>query len=247
MPRTTRDVLREWHPHLTSIPSRTNAFVCDTCLGPVNPNFAHCFGCNRVFGPFGAPRELREAIVPMTSALKPSAWYTALINYKKYQPVLRGLIVSIAHHFLASRRTHIAALLGGEPTMITVVPSKKGVPYETQPLRTALAISQPIREKLAQALTYNAAEPVPHLGYNPAAFPVGPASARGHRIALIEDSCVSGATAISAAGALLEHGAASVAVLSIARVVAEDFWPEDHPYRIAMKTPFDADTASWPR
>lgn len=86
-----------------------------------------------------------------------------------------------------------------------------------------------------------------NVGLAPTAFRPGPISVAGKRVLLIEDSWTSGATAISAAGALLDGGAASVLIMPIARIIPSGFWPDDHPYRTAMKLPWDPDSDQWPR
>lgn len=67
--------------------------------------------------------------------------------------------------------------------------------------------------------------------YYPTCFDPGPGEVEGQRVLLIEDSWVTGATAVSAAGALLGRGAESVVILSLARIVDVTFWAgHDHPY-----------------
>jgi hypothetical protein len=41
------------------------------------------------------------------------------------------------YHFFTTHAARIEEMLGGEASMITVVPSKRGMPYEKQPLRAA--------------------------------------------------------------------------------------------------------------
>ncbi len=76
----------------------------------------------------------------------------------------------------------------------------------------------------------------------------GPTEVSDERVILIEDTWVSGATALSAAGALLDRGAESVAILPIARMVEPDPWNScygGHPYLGVLETPYDP--AEWPR
>ena len=60
--------------------------------------------------------------------------------------------------------------------------------------------------------------------YNSSAFSAGTTSVVGERVLLMEDTWVTGATAISAAGALLREGASGVMVMPIARAVSPSFW-----------------------
>lgn len=245
--RTTRAILAEWAADIGSIPSSSHDFVCDYCLGAVT-SYRQCFGCRNVFLVAEAPRELRDLVVPMTSALSPSRWYSALSNYKRLQPELGAVIASVAHHFIASRASHIRAALGGDPDLISIVPSKRGITYANQALRRALSMVEPIASKLHQTLVHVPGTSVPRQGYNAGIFGPGPTAVSGQRVLLIEDAWVSGATAVSAAGALLAADAARVLITPVARVVEDGFWPEDHPYRIEMRKPWAPDdTSAWPR
>lgn len=245
---TARDVLREWSADIGSVPSAEHRFVCRLCLGPVT-DYRQCSACHLIFHVGAAPIALQACVVPMTSALNPSRWYTALAAYKRrfHRPYER-VLASVAHHFLSGLRTKIETALGGGIDVLTVVPSKRaGVTYETQPLRHALCLIEPIRALLRETLCYDAGVAWSRRTYTPRAFTAGPAGVEGKRVLLVEDSWVSGATAISAAGALLHLGAASVLIAPIARVIDGDYWPEDHPYRVAMREPWNPDAPTWPR
>lgn len=246
--RTSRTILAEWAPELGTVPSATNDFVCDLCLGPVS-SYRQCSGCNEVFNVGHAPLALRTLVVPMTSALNPSPWYSVLSQYKGgFHPGLGLVLASVAHHFLQSRASMIRAALAGEVDIITPVPSKRvGVSYDNQPLRLALGRAETIETKLRQTLVHDPSVAVARRSYAPNAFIAGPTSVAGKRVLLIEDAWVSGATAVSAAGALLAAGAAAVFISPIARVIPSGFWPADHPYRAAMRARWDADAADWPR
>lgn len=240
-------MLTEWSADLGSVPPIASGYTCECCLGPVT-TYRQCPGCHATFHVAGAPVRLKGRIVPMTSALNPSRWYSALASYKGFQPGLGVVLASVAHHFLHSRATQIRNLLGSDPDLITIVPSKRGITYAAQSLRAALSLIEPIARRLRQTLSHVEGQTVPRRGYNPAAFAPSGTGVTGMRILLVEDAWVSGATALSAAGALLDAGATDVLIMPIARVIDQGFWPDDHPYRIAMRKPWDPDDASaWPR
>jgi len=193
------------------------------------------------------PPALYEAVVPMTSVLNPSPWYSALVSYKGFQRRNGAILASLTYHFLDTHAASIERLLGGLPSMITIVPSKR-VPFKDQPLGIAIGWAEPIRRQLRQTLIYDTSKPVHRKDYSPSAFQPAKVRLTGERIVLIEDTWVTGATAMSAAGALLEHGAKSVGVFPVARVLNDHYWPEDHPYRAAMRQRFDeSDPFIWPR
>ena len=83
--------------------------------------------------------------------------------------------------------------------------------------------------------------------YFPEEFVAGPASVAGERVLLIDDSWVSGATVVSAAGALAREGAESLAIFVVARVVnGPGQWHHaDHPYFEALEREYDI--SHWPR
>lgn len=95
---------------------------------------------------------------------------------------------------------------------------------------------------LLQLLSFNTGALIPRQTYRPASFSTI-AQVEGLRVVLIEDSWVSGATPLSAAGALHDAGA-SVLVLPIARVVDNPAYWGEHPYVTQMTEAYDV--ARWP-
>ena len=184
----------------------------------------------------------------MTSALNPSQWYSALRGYKEFQPNHGSAIASIAFHFFDTHASRIEAMLGGPPTVFTIVPSKQGKSYSQQPLRAALSRVETLKNRLRHTLLHRGSQTYARRQYCPEIFAPGPIEVRGERIVLIEDTWVTGATAVSAAGALLENGATAVGIFPVARVLNAEYWPGDHPYRLAMQREFDPyDPTRWPR
>ena len=189
---------------------------------------------------------MERRVVPMTVALNPSTWYHTLLNYKTVQFREYGTILgSLAYRWLNQHHDRLAATLGGEPDYVAVVPSKKGrTTYETQPLRRALATVAPMRDRLREVL--RCARPVTERlrEYRPEIFEAAN-DVRGHRIVLVEDTWISGATALSAAGALLDAGAESVVITPIGREMKPAFHGEEHPYLTYLE--HDYDLEAWPR
>ncbi len=239
-----------------TVPPAAQAYVCHYCLGPQDPNFAQCAGCHRLFHRVhqlsehhweSVPGELRNSIVPMTAALNPSPWYAYLLQYKRgYLDAYGPIMAVLAHTYLGQHEAQVAGLLGGEPTCVTVVPSKRGFGYAEQPLVRALSRAPSLARQLTQTLEFIPGASVGRHQYNPAAFRRAGAALKTRRVLLLEDAWVTGATATSTAGALLREGAAAVAILSLARVVDAGYWSDaNHPYRKAMAAPYDPD--NWPR
>lgn len=189
--------------------------------------------------------QLHGAVVPMTTALQPSPWYNRLQMYKTTVKEYGWLLAALVHHYLPQHLSDIALLLGGAPAFVTVVPSKKAwVTFESQTLRRVLSVACSGQFSIVQTLEFIVGATLGRQEYKPQLF-TPTRSVNGERIILIEDTWTSGATAISAAGALLREGAAAVAILPLARQVALDFHGDDHPYVEAAREAYD--TARWPR
>jgi hypothetical protein len=224
-----------------NVPDRSSDVVCDACLGPVK-GFSRCFACNKLFS--AAPSVLAERIVPLTSALSPSPWYTRLQNYKTGHGEYAWTLVALLDRYLTAHEGNIAEMLGGTPDAVTIVPSKRpGVSFDSQMLsRVVRAVPDPRGWPLEQLLAFNDGASIPRQTYRPGAFSLV-ADVAGKRVVLIEDSWVSGATPLSAAGAL-HDGGASVLVLPIARVVDNPKYWGDHPYIAQMADGYDIER--WP-
>ena len=146
----------------------------------------------------------------------------------------------------------LSVLLGGDHTAIVPVPSKRGRTFESQPLRQAISMVRPMRELLLNALTYMPSADAPDLrrSYYPYCFDPADDTVAGHRVLLIEDTWVTGATALSAAGAIMERDAASVVILPIARVLDLAWWGRQGNVYVPKvegedRDPFDL--SRWPR
>ncbi len=246
MASTTRDFLNQYRQFFWQVPREGQANVCLLCLGAVIETYDQCFNCNELLRRSSAPQSLRGRVVPMSITPNPGTWYSILQSYKKgmwreYAPV----IASLAYEWLTVHEPAIERLLGGAIDLFTIVPSKTlGVTYDSQLLRLALSLVAPVAERLAPTLACVDREAYGRTKYAPQMFtPIAPAA--GKRIVLIEDTWITGATAASAAGALLDAGASSLVITPIARDFRVQFHGDDHPY-IALSR-LDYDVSIWPR
>lgn len=220
--------------------------VCYLCLGAVDSTYMQCYNCRKLFHESRCPSSMERRVVPMTVALNPSAWFWALQTYKAamYREHASTL-GALAYRWLSEHEHRLTSLLGGEADYVTVVPSKKGTTtYETQPLRRALSIVAPLAQRMRQALRCVAPMAERLREYRPEIF-APTLYVNGHRIILVEDTWITGATALSAAGSLLEAGAASVVITPIARDMKPTFHGKDHPYLTYID--HDYDIEAWPR
>jgi hypothetical protein len=157
----------------------------------------------------------------MTTVVNPGPWYTRLSTYKTFDFAKGDLLTAVVSLFLKSNEANIAAILGGPPALTTIVPSTSGITYALQPLRRTLARSPELDNRMTECLTYVTGQQTQRRIYTPEVFRAS-IDVVGERVVLIEDTWVTGATATSAAGALIEAGAVSVCLLPIARIVEKN-------------------------
>jgi predicted amidophosphoribosyltransferase len=247
MPKTTREYLDEYRKHFWQVPHEDDANVCRLCLGAVAGNYDQCFNCNELLRRSEAPASLRGRVVPMSIARNPGAWYSILQSYKKGAwPEYAPVVASLTYEWLTAHEVDLSELLGGEPDLLTIVPSKKmGMTFERQHLRLALALVASIANRLTATLDCVDPAAYHRTKYTSQMFRARAGTIEGKRILLIEDTWITGATAVSAAGALLAAGAQSVVIAPIARDFRVQFHAEDHPYLARIAREYDV--RFWPR
>jgi hypothetical protein len=245
-----RDIVeREFRTLYRTVPNETaHTQICGYCLGAITGGFAQCLGCFRIFRCSTCPTELMGKVVPMSVVVRPSPnapseYYTALRTYKttQWKEYCRP-IAALAYLWLNVHRESIEAMLGGPADVITIVPSKKGVTYAKSPLRQLLFH---FGNLVQQTLELRDPDAYHRTGYTPEMFKPAEAPITGKRIILVEDTWITGATAVSAGGALLDAGAESVVITPIARDYNPNFFGNDHAYGSLLQGDFDVN--AWPR
>ena len=191
---------------------RLGPAVCVLCRGPVRPGFARCYHCARhhLLG-----RDLlADAVVPISYAVKGTAFAAALWRYKSWltpsaaaQASLRALLLAFLHDHGACVWRHAGM---PAPGRLAVVPTGCGRPGPP-PL---LALAGPYLRLPVTRLAVRPGEQ----GRDPnanrfRAERCGP----GASVLLLEDTWVTGASAQSAAAALKRAGARHVAVVVLGR------------------------------
>jgi hypothetical protein len=199
-------------PVLYQVRPRAAGPDCATCRGPVGPGYARCYQCERhdLLG----PGLLADAVVPVSYAVKGTAWAADLWRYKSGpapDAPARAWLRALLLVFLRDHGTCVWRQAGmPPPTRLAVVPTGCGRPGPHPLLRLV----------------------GPHLG-----LPTAPLAIRPGRqgreldpdrflagrlpdapsVLLLEDSWVSGASAQSAAVALKRAGARQVAIVVAGR------------------------------
>lgn len=135
---TVNSLLEELSPEAGQVQSLTEAWVCNTCLGPVRGTFSTCYACGQL-SKAGVPAHLTNSVVPASIAMNPGRWYRRLATYKAGTPPYRAHLAALAWAYLDRHEDKLAELAGGKLTIVTPVPSKKGRSYVEQPLQQALS------------------------------------------------------------------------------------------------------------
>jgi hypothetical protein len=212
-----RGWVRAQAPRL-SAPQPAGRGLCATCHGPARPGHARCYQCG--LHAQCAPGSLADLVVPLAYAPKGGQHARNLWIYKSSQPDaaaaragLRALLVVFLHDHgpCVWPRAGMAA-----PTHLAVVPSGRGRPG-LHPLRQLIGpyLVMPWAELASRS---PAGHPARDL--DPDRF--GAPRLPGARVALLDDTWTSGASAQSAAMSLRLAGARSVAVIVLGRHLGAD-------------------------
>jgi hypothetical protein len=198
-----------------------------------------CFACRTVHQRLHQPL---APVLPVSLCPLPGPLYSLLIGYKE-SPVAEvrrhsaALVDGLFTVFLRQHRRCVFEQLKGPPTLVLPVPStsRPGPP----PLDRAAGLRDHVPHALqfesnsqplwCPDLLQRADAPVGHMAAHPGAFAVPPWAGplvTGTRIALLDDTYVSGARSQSAAAALRQAGAHRVLIVPLGRVIRPDIIPE---------------------
>lgn len=246
---TPKEVLQLWTPRVRQVPPVDTPNTCHLCLGPSNPGYNTCYRCAFDWRPHPEYAGACDLIVPATVVVQPSDWYSAVYHYKSKPnyPAFAPVLAVVLREWLAYHAGRVVTALGGPPDLAAVVPSRK-VPPPTPlysvaewAVRNTPALAGLGVDPTAVAFA-GGSPPAKHRTLSPESLFAGE-TLTGRRVLLVEDTWVSGSTALSTAIALRRAGAAGVALISIARMVKEGgMTPE---YEQAAAAPIDF--AHWPR
>jgi hypothetical protein len=189
---------------------------CQACQGPARPGYARCFQCE--LHAQSAPGLLADAVAPVAYAAKGSQLARDLWLYKAGRPgsaAAGSRLLLLLLVFLHDHGPGVWWQAGmARPSHACVVPSGRG---RTGP--------HPLQVLAAPFLTLPWVSLRPRPGGDPWARSLDPGRFRAARqvtgagILLLDDTWASGASAQSAAAALKQAGARSVAVVVIGRHV----------------------------
>lgn len=213
--------------------------ICPICRGFPGPGYTEDAGCGFT------PKHL-DAVVPISYAPGLGQLHTALRGYKDdvlpaVRRTFRLRLGAVLWKFLARHEPCVAVAAGTDSfDMVTVVPSKtKAQDQRRSALRELVGTTcghtsaryrrllsptdAGTTDRLFDARRYEATEALD-----------------GQSVLLIDDTWTSGASAQSAAYALKQAGAATVALVVIGRFIRPDY--QDHRARLEEhRSPFDWD------
>jgi hypothetical protein len=199
-----------------AVPRRPAPGLCQACKGPARPGYARCFQCE--LHAQSAPGLLADAVAPVAYAVKGSPLARDLWLYKAGRPESAAagsrllLLLLVFLHDHGSWAWRQAGM--DRPSHACVVPSGRG-----------RAGPHPLQALAARYLALPWLSLRPQPGGDPWARSLDPARFRarqqvtGAGVLLLDDTWASGASAQSAAAALKQAGARSVAVVVIGRHV----------------------------
>lgn len=225
-----------WTAGARTVPHVDTPGCCRTCFGATSGvAYDRCYRCARRWATHPEFAGACDLIVPCTIATEPSAWYSALWQYKTGShggspaAALRSVLVTWLRHHMGRVRD----ALGGPVEVLTVVPSARQA-MPTQLLRIVESLQPPPHVHVGAVAQFRRDTPLPPRRLIPDAIAVT-AAVSGRRVLLIEDTWVSGSRALSTAIAIRRAGARTIALVPIARMV----------YLAQMTTAY-ADAASSP-
>lgn len=216
--------------------------VCMVCRSGPGPGLAICRSCTEVMRQLSYPT---PHVVPISLYTLESRLWHVLRYYKDASGPGSELyalqVAAIIARFTARHLRCAAALLGGDPAVVTSVPSTRPEPRPgPHPLQTAISRVGSLASRYAPLLVRGPAS-VDHKLADDDAFAV-PRRLSGERVLVVDDTLTSGARLQSAVSALRLNGASAVASIVVGRVV-DPGW-NDNSRRIwerASETPFSFD------
>lgn len=216
--------------------------VCAVCRSGPMPGRGVCGSCEEVMRQVSYPT---TNVVPISLYTLNSELWHVLRYYKDGSGpgsvLLRLQVAAIIARFTARHLRCVAGLLGGEPDVVTGVPSTRveGRPGR-HPLQIAIRRARALAPRHASLLARGPGQ-VDHKLADDDAF----TAARrlgGERVLVVDDTLTSGARLQSAVSALRLNGASAVAAIVVGRVIDPEW--NDNCRRIwdqARATPFTFD------
>ena len=239
----TEQIYQQERDIFGAVPPAREPFVCNICFGPVTADYSLCYSCGKIY-----PAELLQGrVIPITTMLNPSPWYTKLLGYKNGFLEYRATLAALFWEWFVYNQEDIECLLGGNVQAIIAMPSIRfptRISSRQHPLHQTLALLPEFADLLSPALSYTGPiEKFPRQTYKPEFFQIDLPSLKGKRVLLIDDVWVTGARMASAAGALQQAGINDFLCVLLARYSKTENLPADSPWLAATRT---SHSLNWP-
>jgi len=220
-----RELILPLRGALVPVPAQPQDGVCSTCHSSASAGFSRCLPCSEAAS--ADPPE----ILPITLSVHGELVHGHLRNYKDSPaPGVRSRMSLRLAALLATFMANHSRCVG-EWDYATCIPSATRVAL--QPVISRIGL---FAGRYRQVL--DAAPDAEARVIDPARFAV-PVDVRGHRILLLDDTFVSGASMFSAAGALRAHGATIVGPVVIGRHIQPRWLPSAELLSWIAKRPWD--------
>lgn len=199
--------------------------VCSVCHTGTPPGDSTCNSCLITAAQVTYPARM---VLPISLYEVPDQLWNVLRYYKdsprsEVREQLGTVLAATVARFTANHWACTARMMGGEPTIVTTVPSSRGR-SGVHPLVRAVRRTALLSSLYMDTLTRGPGV----IDHRMAADDGFIASRRlaGHRVLLIEDTFTTGGRTQSATSALRIAGADAVGVLAVGRVIKPD-WNEN--------------------
>jgi predicted amidophosphoribosyltransferase len=201
--------------------------VCSTCFNLID-DYDQCFSCARHEAPLAG-------VLPVSYSVAHEQLHHALAGYKRTdgsRARMLGLeLAAVLWRFLERHEVCLARAAGVEAfELVTTVPSSDPLRDQHHPLRWIVGeLVAPTRERHERLLVTSGVEVAPR-EFSPARYlPTRPLASEP--VLLIDDTWTTGASAQSAACALLAAGAGAVAAVVLGRHVNREWGQNDERLR----------------
>jgi hypothetical protein len=200
--------------------------VCPVCRSGPRPGYAVCRSCTEVTRQVSHPT---TNIVPISLYTLDSQLWHVLRYYKDGSgpgtELLAAQVAAIIARFTARHLRCVAGLLGGDPAVVTSVPSTRAEPrLGRHPLETAVTRAAALASRYEPLLVRGPGS-ADHNQADDCAFTVS-RRLRGERVLVVDDTLTTGARLQSAVSALRLHGASAIAAVVVGRVI-DPAWNEN--------------------
>jgi hypothetical protein len=197
--------------------------VCPTCFN-LTGSYDHCRPCSR-------QEAVLAAVLPISYSVGHEGLHAALAGYKRVDGtgarVLGIELAAVLWRFLERHEACLAGSIGiGRFDVVTTVPSSDAVRDQSHPLPWIVGDLCAATRQRYQRLLHRSRVALSDREFSDAKY-MTTQDLRGEDVLLIDDTWTTGASAQSAAAALMAAGSGTVAAVVIGRHINREWGPND--------------------